>query len=317
MGECVPPTQAKGQYDIPSWTVELADAQNATGTMGFFSEGRDIDIYDFTVTYPVTEVFGADNAIAPTTTDTVTVPVNTTVDLSRYDFGKALTDTRDAVGELDAANNTFTAFTVGSVTIDGVTFNVTDSAAAGGKKLVNVIGNGTAVVAPANDGKYTLTTNANEGYVVKAGAVTVDGKICALDANNALTFAVDAIGNTEITVEFIKKNELGFKSMGATIRIADENVTTGIRFGARINNIYAQGDGITMDETVVISGKEYKIKSIGSLLIPTVLLGSSELTVDTPDVADNETKKVTNYTENYADIISTLINIPKSMYGKR
>ena len=327
--------EGAANFGTPSYSFS-AETSNNTGTVGFFTEGRDIDIFDFTVTYPVNvpeytniEITAEDN--------TVTVPVNTTIDLSKYTFSLngenvkgdkvAWSGLRNSVGEIDAVNGTFTAFSVGTASVDGVTFIVSDnSATLGTNPLVEVSGNGTVTVSPnQSSNSYTAKVTANAGRLLKAGVITVnysDGtqKIVTVDENGNAEFTADNIGGASISANFVEKQELGFVSLGATIRLPgtkDGNGNTlkhGIRFGARLNNVRLNDGKALLDSEITIDGKDYKVAELGSLIIPSRLLNGKELTVNSENAQRKRVTMAANTTEDYADITAVLVGIPETWY---
>jgi len=327
--------EGAANYGTPSYSFS-AETSNNIGTVGFFTEGRDIDIFDFTVTYPVNvpeytniEITAEDN--------TVTVPVNTTIDLSKYTFSLngenvkgnevAWSGLRNSVGEIDAVNGTFTAFSVGTASVDGVTFIVSDNSdTLGTNSLVKVSGNGTVTVSPnQSSNSYTAKVTANAGQLLKAGVITVnysDGtqKIVPVDENGNAEFTADNIGGVWVSANFVEKQELGFVSLGATIRLpgtkdgAGNTLKHGIRFGARLNNVRLNGDKALLDSEITIDGKDYKVAELGSLIIPTRLLNGAALTVDSAHAQKKRVTMASNTTEDYADITAVLVGIPETWY---
>jgi len=323
-------------FKNPSYSF-TANTPNGTGSVGFTTDGQDIDIFDFKVSYPVTVPQYKDVELS-VENNTITVPVNTTIDLSKYTFmvdgvatkgdQVAWSGLRNEIGEIDSVNGTFTAFSVGTTTVNGVTFIVSDAeATVGAKALVNVNGNGSVSVAPnGTSNSYAVQTTADSGYLLKGGIVTVnysDGttKTVGVDATGKAIITADHIGGLSIDAEFVVKQELGFVSLGATIRLpgtTDGNgnvLKHGIKFGARINNIRLTEGKPILDGEVTLAGNDYKVVEVGSLVIPTQLLFGSELTIDSERVQRKEVSVVSNATENFADITTVLVGIPENWYG--
>jgi len=337
VGRYIPLYNHTNYFDVPSYTTEVSTTDIQTGTAGFYTEARDIDIYDFTITYPINVFDNYSDVVVTAENNTVTVPVNTTVYLSKYSFsvgGKtvmgsdiAWSGVRNSVGELDTYNKTFTGFTAGTVTVNDVTFVVTDTdAVAGAASLVSVNGNGSVTVSPnTSTNSYTAKATANAGQLLKAGVINVtyeDGtvKTVPVDENGNAVFTVDHIGGISISANFVEKQELGFVSLGATIRLpgtkdsAGNDLKPGIRFGARLNNIRLSGDKAILDSEITIDGKDYKVAEVGSLIIPSRLLNGAELTVNSANVQKKRVTMASNTTENYADITAVLVGIPTTWY---
>lgn len=323
-------------FKNPSYSF-TANTPNGTGSVGFTTDGQDIDIFDFKVSYPVTVPQYKDVELS-VENNTITVPVNTTIDLSKYTFmvdgvatkgnQVAWSGLRNEIGEIDSVNGTFTAFSVGTTTVNGVTFVVSDTeATVGAKALVNVNGNGSVSVAPnGTSNSYAVQTTADSGYLLKGGVVTVnyaDGttKTVGVDALGKAIITADHIGSISIDAEFVVKQELGFVSLGATIRLPgtkDDKGNTlkhGIKFGARINNIRLTEGKAILDGEVTLAGNDYKVAEVGSLVIPTQLLFGSELTINSANAQRKTVSVVSNATENFADITAVLVGIPETWYG--
>ena len=320
-----------------SYSTTAKGTTGIAGSVGFFTEAHDIDIFDFTVSYPVMVPEYEDIKVT-VENNTITVPVNTTIDLSKYTFmvdgvatkgnQVAWSGLRNEIGEIDSVNGTFTAFSVGTATVNGVTFVVSDTkATVGAKALVNINGNGSVSVAPnGTSNSYAVQTTADSGYLLKGGVVTVayaDGttKTVGVDDTGKAIITADHIGGISIDVEFVAKREVGFVSLGATIRLpgtkdaAGNTLKHGIKFGARINNIRLYSGKPILDGEVTLAGNDYKVAEVGSLVIPTQLLFGSELTVNSERAQRKKVSVVSNATENFADITTVLVGIPENWYG--
>lgn len=335
VGRYIPIANDRGYFDVPSFTTEVVATATA-GSMGFYTEANDIQIYDFTVSYPITKVVDGVELEATAENNIVTVPVNGTVDLAKYTFlidGKtvkgnevAWSGARSAIGELDSYNKTFTGFSVGEVTINGVKFVVTDEAIAGSKSIVDVKGNGALSFAPGSESNvYKVTATAADRYLLKAGVLTVtydDGtvKTVPVDNNGVATITTDYVGAIKVAAEFVEKQELGFVSLGATIRLpgtkdaAGNTLKPGIRFGARLNNIRLTEGKAVLDSEITINGVDYKVAELGSLIIPARLLNGSELTVNSKNAQKKRVTMVSNVAEDHADITAVLVGIPETWY---
>ena len=329
------PTRNDGSIPSNASYSFSAKATANNGSVGFFTECQDLDVFDFTVSYPVSVPSYVDINVTADNNE-VTVPLYSTIDLTKYTFsfgGKTVTGKDVAwssgrknnggiVGEVDAIKKTFTAFSVGTTTISGVTFVVTDSVSTmGTKKFADVKGNGDITVVPVgSSNNYKVTAIADNGYLLKAGAISVtyaDGtvKTVPVDANGVATIVADTISDVKIVAEFIEKQELGFVSLGATVRVAKAGTTAGVKFGARANNIRLNGGKAILDSEVTINGVDYKVAEIGSIIIPTKLNEDTELTVNTKYVKKTKATVVSNASENFADITAVLTEIPEIWYG--
>jgi len=336
VGRYIPISNAKGYFEVPSYTTEVVATATA-GSRGFYTDARDIQIYDFTVSYPITKVVDGVEVEATAENNIVTVPVNATIDLAKYTFsidGKTVKGNevawggaRSAIGELDSYNKTFTGFSVGEVTINGVKFVVTDEAIAGPKSIVDVKGNGALSFSLGSESNvYKVTaTAADNSYLLKAGVLTVtydDGtvKTVPVDNNGVATITTDYIGAIKVAAEFVEKQELGFVSLGATIRLpgtkdaAGNTLKPGIRFGARLNNIRLAEGKAVLDSEITIDGVDYKVAELGSLIIPSRLLNGSELTVNSANAQKKRVTMVSNIAEDHADITAVLVGIPETWY---
>ncbi|MBO5726145.1 MAG: hypothetical protein J6S00_03660, partial [Clostridia bacterium] len=319
-------------------TVELTRSSDTTGTVGMIYKGCDFDLHRFKVTHSlenaiyapvrvieeepeeveitesinlgVNEVYNLANATLVFKGNTVagsavewTVPNNNAYELNGtklYTFAEA---DFYAVAEYKGVEKKI------AVSIKNE-YNGTNEDAV---DMLASLDNGSLSITKYGYGKYVLTVNANDGYILKAGSlkVNVGGKTINVTSrtNTAGTefgFAAESIDGAVIGAEFVKENTADVVMLGGSIRLATETVTSGIRFGGRINNIKSA----KLADTIVIDGKEYNTLGVGTLLLPSVLL-DGELTVDTESVANATIKSLVDATENYADVAVTLTGIPE------
>lgn len=329
-----------GKFD-DALTVQWPNNKNNKGTVGVVSQARDVDLYEFTVTYPVTDMPETVDFFDTVSSNTVNVHTNTVTDFSALLFSDdsqsilgsnvAWDATPTANGEM--VGDKFVAFKAGTATVTGtyqsvnggsktlsVTVNITDSSIKFDNSFVTVTGDGSIELSPKTiTGQYTVTVTNGNGKLLKGGYISVtDGdnsyKLFLSDKNTATLSAVD-LTNISLSAEFIGENDLSMQVLGATIRRANGTVSAGIRFGTRVNNIKAvSGTLAKADENIVINGVTYEPVSYGTVILPSALL-DGELTVETAKAKVTQVTKVSLATENFSDVINTLTNIPENQYS--
>ena len=183
---------------------------------------------------------------------------------------------------------------------------------------ITITGEGTATVEAAvgAENQYTLTLAPATGYKVKLGSVVINGKEVqgAGDTGRVYTFKTEDLGNTTISVEYIKDNgQFNTVMLGAQVNLDK----SGIRFGARTDAIKRAAQGVNaglLDNRICVGDTTYAIAEIGMILIPTQLI-DGELTVNSKYVVRQAVSTIVGVTDDYSDIAISLINIPEAQYG--
>ncbi len=321
-----------------SETVELTDSTYSAGTAGMFYKGVDFDLRSFTVTHSLANSEFAPVAVieeepTPTVMDGINIGVNEVINLGQVTavfkganvLGSEIEWSADdnnayelngtklyTFGEADfALNATYGGITKTiNVSIKKEYNNTNENAV----NMLSSFDGGSLALSKYGYGKYIITVNANDGYILKAGSlkVNVGGQTIGVTAraNAAGTvfgFNADSIDGAVVSAEFVENDIADIAMLGGTIRLETADKTSGIRFGGRVNNIKSA----KMTETIVVDGKTYKTLGIGSLFIPSALIKDGGLTVDTENVKNKVISSLIDSTENYADVAVTLTGIPE------
>ncbi len=318
-----------------------SDFALTNGTVGMLYAGRDFDLHTFTVTYPLTNSVLA--PIAEVTdnksVDSINIGVGEVADLTQIAvnfkgtivLGSNIEWSADDNTSFEVSESKLYAFEAGSFSIaaqyDGsekqITVNI-DNQYAGTSLFAQAIipdtDNGDVVITKNNYGEYSLSVTADNGYTLKAGSLKVtigENEIHVITRNNtagtSFVFAAQSIGGAVIGAEFEPISTANASMLGGTIRLESAKYSAGLRFGARLNNVKTSGEKVVLDTTITVDGNTYTATGVGSLLIPSVILGDDELTVDTPYVEDNPVKVVADSTVNYSDAFLTMTGMPTQM----
>ena len=289
---------------------------------------------------------------APTSNDlaydmnNLKVPVNNVFDLSNVGlkfgsktilgFNANINNVRTTAGEV--SNGMFVAFAEGEVEVtanyDGVETTFTVKVVNDGTDNVYAVpfADETVAVEPiisdATDSAYYVTATAEIGKELAALGIIINenGKELKVyhsvdNTGNKFRFETLAIEKVTISANYVEKDVVSVAPLGATIRLPDaaKGVKTGIKFGNRINIVKNDGTAVKLKDTANIKIgdtliENVTIKEIGTLVIPTALVGD-ELLYTTPNAIKKKATSVSAATAAHSDITAVLVDIPEDQYN--
>ncbi|MBQ0084200.1 MAG: fibronectin type III domain-containing protein, partial [Clostridiales bacterium] len=172
--------------------------------------------------------------------------------------------------------------------------------------------------------RFTVIIDDTDDNEVVHGSIKVkDGdeeftvyNTAASGEGNAFEFAVANPDKMEISVEYTTREEniASIYNLGATVRITEDKA---IRYLTRIPSVVKTPAGIAFESGIKVNGETVTPVSVGSLLIPSVLLGDSELefpenyeggalTVNGYPVQHRVIENLSKVTDKYSDAYTTI-----------